>query len=1003
MMSNQTIINNKIPHQIPHQQQRNRYRSNERTNLSPNINNNNNINNINIIKTKNISNNNNIYYINPKNNSNQVNTSQNLAILKQMKAKQQNQIYLEGDLNNFINNQTNIYSYSNNKVKNKMNNVNNIIENGNNNNYFRRTQNVDKAKNNRGMPKKSPIPIPKSMVGKYLNNDNMSKYSTNSNNVSYHTANSQLINNNYSISNLSQISGYSNNSYNNSQINFGAIIDNDHIRSYSNNTNSSIKQKRLNGTNSFNNNNKNIIGQNKSSTNLTNTNNNQISPYTHKVKTNNYINNNINNNNNLNNVISNIGIKRPKFISKSPNPQRGDHLSYTIKKNSNNGINQNNNNFYNNTNRKNTSVLNNTNNENISNKLGYKMTNNFVYTNNNNLNVYNNYKYNNRNDIHYNGRPLTSHSHINKTIRRNNNNNRNNVEMIMNKFDFNPNDININNYNSNETNRRQRMLLNNKNKTNNYIHEYNSHNTKRDYSANNPNNRINIEKINNEYGNNLSNINPMVNLHIINKGQIINNNYNNINNINNNLNNNMNNLYVYKYDISQNNIIQGKYNTNTKEHNNSKRKNKNPIRNNINNLNNLNNINNYSNEELNVNFNNLNNMNKERQNNHKYYKKGIKIRSNSSSGIGVAGELNNILNHRNNEKINQNLMSSKQIDTNKINHLNNFNNNLNGFIKPNPIINNNINIQNIMNQNKKSITKPIRKIHHFTHVGFNGERDKEFNQDIAFLERNFTGNNSYLYLAVCDGHGVEGHEVSGFIKRILPKELSNSLYHKDILTNDKNAKKKIYNTIGETFIRVNEKLISNESINSIFSGTTCVSVIYTPIKLICANIGDSRAVLGKYDKNFKKWIAVNLSRDHKPTEEDEARRIYKKGGRIKPFIDEETGEEVGPQRVWVKDDEVPGLAMTRSFGDRVAAIAGTICLPEIKEYNFSEGDKFLILASDGVWEFIQSEECINIIGKFYLNNNIEGCCEFLYNESKKRWIKEEEVVDDITMLLVFFD
>ena len=154
---------------------------------------------------------------------------------------------------------------------------------------------------------------------------------------------------------------------------------------------------------------------------------------------------------------------------------------------------------------------------------------------------------------------------------------------------------------------------------------------------------------------------------------------------------------------------------------------------------------------------------------------------------------------------------------------------------------------------------------------------------------------------------------------------------------------------------------------------------------------------------LKKWIAVNLSRDHKPTEEDEARRIYKKGGRIKPFIDEETGEEVGPQRVWVKDDEVPGLAMTRSFGDRVAATVGVISEPEIKEFDFDENDKFMIIASDGIWEFIQSEECINIIGKFYLNNNIEGCCEFLYNESKKRWIKEEEVVDDITMLLAFFD
>lgn len=45
------------------------------------------------------------------------------------------------------------------------------------------------------------------------------------------------------------------------------------------------------------------------------------------------------------------------------------------------------------------------------------------------------------------------------------------------------------------------------------------------------------------------NQNPMVNLHIINKGQIINNNYNNINN---NM-GNMNNYYVYKYNVCQNN------------------------------------------------------------------------------------------------------------------------------------------------------------------------------------------------------------------------------------------------------------------------------------------------------------------------------------------------------------------------------------------------------------------------------------------------------------------
>ena len=50
-----------------------------------------------------------------------------------------------------------------------------------------------------------------------------------------------------------------------------------------------------------------------------------------------------------------------------------------------------------------------------------------------------------------------------------------------------------------------------------------------------------------------------------------------------------------------------------------------------------------------------------------------------------------------------------------------------------------------------------------------------------------------------------------------------------------------------------------------------------------------------------------------------------------------------------------------------------------------------------------SEECINIIGRFYENNDIVQCCEYLYEESRKRWIKEEEVVDDITMLIMFFD
>ena len=361
------------------------------------------------------------------------------------------------------------------------------------------------------------------------------------------------------------------------------------------------------------------------------------------------------------------------------------------------------------------------------------------------------------------------------------------------------------------------------------------------------------------------------------------------------------------------------------------------------------------------------------------------IRNRSSSGVGVVDESNKNLYPKNTD--NQDKTQSKI-------NLNNNNTKTN---------NNNRRSKKEEENTKPPVIKKIRKIHQFTHVGFNGVKDKDFNQDITFIEKNFAGDSSYIYFGVCDGHGVVGHEVSDFIKNNLPKELSKSLNKKDILTDDTKSKKKIFNIIDDVFITINDKLTYNDSINSLYSGTTCVSVIYTPKKLICANIGDSRAVLGRYDKNTKKWVSIDLSRDHKPTEKDEAKRILNRGGRIKPFTDEVTGEEYGPQRIWIKKEEVPGLAMTRSFGDRVAGSVGCICLPEIKDFNFEEDDKFLILASDGIWEFIKSEECINIIGKYYFSNNIESCCNYLYNESKKRWIKEEEVVDDITILLVFFE
>ena len=160
----------------------------------------------------------------------------------------------------------------------------------------------------------------------------------------------------------------------------------------------------------------------------------------------------------------------------------------------------------------------------------------------------------------------------------------------------------------------------------------------------------------------------------------------------------------------------------------------------------------------------------------------------------------------------------------------------------------------------------------------------------------------------------------------------------------------------------------------------------------------SRCVLGKYINN--KWLAQNLTRDHKPTEEDEKKRIIDKGGRIEAYKDD-SGEYVGPERVWLKGEDLPGLAMSRSFGDDVAHMIGVTSKPEIKEFKLTEEDKFILLGSDGIFEFISSDDSVNMVKDFYLKNDINGALNHLYKTSSQKWIMEEEVIDDITLIIIF--
>ena len=347
------------------------------------------------------------------------------------------------------------------------------------------------------------------------------------------------------------------------------------------------------------------------------------------------------------------------------------------------------------------------------------------------------------------------------------------------------------------------------------------------------------------------------------------------------------------------------------------------------------------------------------------------------------------INNDSNTHLNLNIYSSRSLNNNKNFMKDNINVNTNETFNINKITSNG----NISSEFKG---KKIKCIHDISKTGLSGD-EKKVNQDRDFIFHNFVSGFDNIFMGVCDGHGFFGHEISEFIKENLPMDLNRIIKSKKLDLNKDDLSKVLI----ETFKMENESLKRFKQIDSDLSGSTCVSVIYTPQKLIIANLGDSRCVLGTQVKN--EWKYINLSRDHKPDIKEEADRIKKKGGRIRPMIDED-GNFVGPMRVYMKDKDMPGLAMTRSFGDNFASIAGTICEPEIKEHILVPEDKFIILASDGLFEFINSEEVGNIVKSYYEKNDIVGCCEYLYKESYRKWLcEEEDTVDDITIILVFFE
>jgi serine/threonine protein phosphatase PrpC len=208
-------------------------------------------------------------------------------------------------------------------------------------------------------------------------------------------------------------------------------------------------------------------------------------------------------------------------------------------------------------------------------------------------------------------------------------------------------------------------------------------------------------------------------------------------------------------------------------------------------------------------------------------------------------------------------------------------------------------------------------------------------------------------------------------------------------------------SFSRSFLNIQKSLTARKQVDVTFSGTTVNLVYIHSNVVICANLGDSRAVIGRKSPDSQ-WNAVEISKDHKPDDDEELKRIRARGGRVEPVLDAQ-GKPVGPPRVWLKNEPLPGLAMSRSIGDFIASTVGVIAEPDIRTFTLTEDDKFLIMATDGVWEFVNSNACVRIVAQGFEKGNSEKAAEDLLKFAVEMWTNNEKSVDDITIIIVFFD
>ena len=174
--------------------------------------------------------------------------------------------------------------------------------------------------------------------------------------------------------------------------------------------------------------------------------------------------------------------------------------------------------------------------------------------------------------------------------------------------------------------------------------------------------------------------------------------------------------------------------------------------------------------------------------------------------------------------------------------------------------------------------------------GYDPDREWKPMQDrvLSFDLTRAPGSGPLHCLAVLDGHGKKGHDCADLLVEALPRWLQTSLSE-----SERGGAADIPRVLIESFHGADEELRLCDSVNSRTSGATCVMAVIGDGRIVCAKVGDSRAVVARRSRRSRRsrtgdsegseepaWEALALSQDTTARRPEERARIEENRGRV---------------------------------------------------------------------------------------------------------------------------